>query len=369
MTFGEKVRVLRVERNLTLDALGELLGVAQNTISRWENGKSMPGEMSRRKIASAFGISLTSLMDGVASKSKARARLKLPPPGFGEVITKLRVERGMTAIAFAELLGVSNNTIYRWECGKNTPSGATCEKIAAVLGIPIDDLIHTVKTEVFSTESAGNQANAPKPLSFGESMKSYRKEQHLSAAAFGKMIGVSVNSISRWENDKCLPRNAIRQKIVAAIEMAANVPAAAAEPGYVPEKADDMSTTTEQATFGEIIKELRSERELSATAFGKLIGVSGKSIYVWESEKSIPRKATRVKIAETFGISESKLMDAADIRRSSQKKASKGKKRGKRTRKTNQRKALMDRIFTLSDSAQKKLTDYLKYLEYQTKKR
>ncbi len=46
------------------------------------------------------------------------------------------------------------------------------------------------------------------------------------------------------------------------------------------------------------LKSLRSRLELSAEDFGLLIGVSGKTIYMWEQENSEPRKAYIPKIAE-----------------------------------------------------------------------
>jgi transcriptional regulator with XRE-family HTH domain len=59
---------------------------------------------------------------------------------FGEKITKLRDERDLTEIAFAKLVGVSNNTVSRWERGKNIPQKAVRIRIADALGISMDEL-------------------------------------------------------------------------------------------------------------------------------------------------------------------------------------------------------------------------------------
>jgi DNA-binding transcriptional regulator YiaG len=42
---------------------------------------------------------------------------------------------------------------------------------------------------------------------------------------------------------------------------------------------------------------LRKRLGLSATDFGRLVGVSGQSVYAWESKKATPRKAQLASIA------------------------------------------------------------------------
>ena len=47
--LGQEIKERRASMNLTQGELGELLGVALNTVSRWENGSSSPesGQMLR----------------------------------------------------------------------------------------------------------------------------------------------------------------------------------------------------------------------------------------------------------------------------------------------------------------------------------
>ncbi len=73
-------------------------------------------------------------------------------------------------------------------------------------------------------------------------------------------------------------------------------PVAAAGIAFVPEaKADGRTAPRFQA------RGLRTHREkigLSAEDYGKLVGVSGLTIYNWEKEKSKPRKSQIPKIAD-----------------------------------------------------------------------
>lgn len=50
------------------------------------------------------------------------------------------------------------------------------------------------------------------------------------------------------------------------------------------------------------LKSLRARLELGASEFGKLVGVSGQTIYNWESEKATPRRAQLIALAAIRGI-------------------------------------------------------------------
>lgn len=62
MPIGEKIRSLRKERGLTQKKLGELCGIAEPTIRRYEVETLNPKIETVEKIASALGISAFQLM-------------------------------------------------------------------------------------------------------------------------------------------------------------------------------------------------------------------------------------------------------------------------------------------------------------------
>ena len=59
-----------------------------------------------------------------------------------ENITVLRKEAGMSQEALAEAVGVSRQTIAKWETGESVPDVLHCDRIAEVFEISLDDLIH-----------------------------------------------------------------------------------------------------------------------------------------------------------------------------------------------------------------------------------
>ena len=67
MTTGEKIKQLRKRENLTQEALGRLLGVQKNAISKWERGRveNVPAD-KLRALAKIFDVPTSYLVDSGA---------------------------------------------------------------------------------------------------------------------------------------------------------------------------------------------------------------------------------------------------------------------------------------------------------------
>lgn len=66
--------------------------------------------------------------------------------GGGEKLMKItlraaRVNKGLTQKEMAELVGVNNTTILKWEKGETYPDVINIRKIEEVLGVKYDDII------------------------------------------------------------------------------------------------------------------------------------------------------------------------------------------------------------------------------------
>lgn len=61
MSIGENIAKYRKAKGLTQEQLGELLGVTNQAVSKWESGISMPDVMMLPKISNALGITLDAL--------------------------------------------------------------------------------------------------------------------------------------------------------------------------------------------------------------------------------------------------------------------------------------------------------------------
>jgi transcriptional regulator with XRE-family HTH domain len=67
-------------------------------------------------------------------------------------------------------------------------------------------------------------------------------------------------------------------------------------------------STVKQSGFAERIKDLRTQKDLSASAFAKLANVTPASVWQWENNGTSPRAETLTTIAETFGVTEDYLL-------------------------------------------------------------
>lgn len=60
-TWGNQLRTLRIHRGMKLAELAEMSGVSSNQISKLEQGKVEPTEITKSKLAKAFGMKVAEL--------------------------------------------------------------------------------------------------------------------------------------------------------------------------------------------------------------------------------------------------------------------------------------------------------------------
>lgn len=78
MTFGKKLKELRLENNLTQTQLGQLLNVSKANISKYENNQLEPNLDTLNKISEEFNVSIdyligtdiTNVKRGISEKEK-----------------------------------------------------------------------------------------------------------------------------------------------------------------------------------------------------------------------------------------------------------------------------------------------------------
>jgi len=63
MKLGEKIKLLRKQKNISQEVFANYLGISFQAISKWENGNTMPDVTMIPAIASFFGVSTDELFD------------------------------------------------------------------------------------------------------------------------------------------------------------------------------------------------------------------------------------------------------------------------------------------------------------------
>ena len=64
MTLGERIASLRKEKGLSQEALGELVGVTRQAVSKWETGAADPSTANLLALAKLYGVSAEELLRG-----------------------------------------------------------------------------------------------------------------------------------------------------------------------------------------------------------------------------------------------------------------------------------------------------------------
>lgn len=88
MEFGEKIKQLRQEQNLTQEDLAEKLYVTRQAVSRWECGARFPDLHMAKKIAVVFDVTVDELLSGeeVQQNIEKRPVLENPRDNVVEII-------------------------------------------------------------------------------------------------------------------------------------------------------------------------------------------------------------------------------------------------------------------------------------------
>ncbi len=63
MTLGERIASLRKEKGLSQEALGDLVGVSRQAVSKWEADRALPDVHNCVAMSRALGVSLAALLD------------------------------------------------------------------------------------------------------------------------------------------------------------------------------------------------------------------------------------------------------------------------------------------------------------------
>jgi len=101
--FSTKIKILRQENHLTQEEFGKIFGIVKSTVSMYENGKSIPDDKLKSKIADYFNVSIDWLM----GRTDIRNVLKIE---CDERVAKVIHELGLDVVnKFLELETMSEN--------------------------------------------------------------------------------------------------------------------------------------------------------------------------------------------------------------------------------------------------------------------
>ena len=133
--FGENLKELLKEREMTGKQLAIDIGVAAPTITRYTNGERMPDINILVSIADYFNCSTDFLFDREPDNQNLKFK-KCPP--FSEQIVILAKHFRPTYDAFYSDAEISESTFYEWKKGESLPTLESIIKIADKFECRID---------------------------------------------------------------------------------------------------------------------------------------------------------------------------------------------------------------------------------------
>ena len=150
ISMARGIKLHRVSSRMSQDELSRLLGVPENTLSRWEAGVLFPKIRFVSKLAQIFGVSELDLLCPEKEGEEDPEALKVKNVRFWgtleekvvKEIKRLRLIRGMSQQDLGKKVGVTLLTISRWERGIEKPDVGFLPKFAEAFGITEEELLN-----------------------------------------------------------------------------------------------------------------------------------------------------------------------------------------------------------------------------------
>lgn len=122
LTMGDKLRLARLERGLTLTQLASETGLSPSHLSDIERGHAIPAVETLSAIAAALRVRMSDL-------------IRQDTATLGEKIQRLRANLGISRQELARSAGLSPSFIAQLEDGKARASLDSVERLATALGV------------------------------------------------------------------------------------------------------------------------------------------------------------------------------------------------------------------------------------------
>lgn len=188
---GEKIKALRKKHGLTLEEVGNAVGVGKSTVRKWETG--MIANMRRDKIADlakALHTTPAYLMgweENNTQKQEANADPELSSGNmsFGTKLRDLRVAHGLTQTQLGEKLNLSKSNISKYESDDIEPNFAALKSISKLFNVSIDYLLErTDESDLSTKKQAAETDSLPKEEITEQVISLYRKMNARERRAF-----------------------------------------------------------------------------------------------------------------------------------------------------------------------------------------
>lgn len=191
--FGNKIRELRLSRNLTQAELSRLIGISKSSVVNYETGTRKIPLTLIRKFADFFNVSLDDLL-GITEELESTVleteNHKDVYKNFGLKIKQLRRENNITQTELAKALGITQSTVVAIEKGLRKIPIDLLTAFSDFFKIPVDDLIGATSKE----------ESTPEYEVLAKNLKDFRSKRNLSREELALDLGIKPELLASYES-------------------------------------------------------------------------------------------------------------------------------------------------------------------------
>ena len=153
MSVGERIKELRLNKGMTMEEFGELIGgVKKSSVNNWEKGENIPNKERLKKIAGIGGKSVTEFFGDSLTDNRYKS--------FGVRVKVIRKSLGLTMKEFGIRMGnpvASDSIVSRWEKGKSFPNNERLKRIAEIGDISVEELLYGKQGKITTNNITATQ--------------------------------------------------------------------------------------------------------------------------------------------------------------------------------------------------------------------
>lgn len=193
-SFGERLKSLRVSKNLSQMDVAKLIKTSKSSINMYERNEREPGIETVIALADLFGVDL----DYLLGRSKRTNSNKQYPYTESIRIRELRQSKGISMKEASRLLGMPYTTYVNYEKGLREPTTEGWIQLAKFFGVSVDFLMGR-KCENNHLVSFDQRVRQSETI--GDRIKSRRIALGLTVDQVAEKIGKNRSTVYRYESN------------------------------------------------------------------------------------------------------------------------------------------------------------------------
>lgn len=212
--ISERIKELRLSRQMTQTEFGNVFGIVKSTISLYESGKSTPNDQIKTKICEYFNVSMDYLLgitDISSSNSPPQERTGANEEAGGNLAYWIR-KTGLSYAEVAEKVGVSESLLEDYCSGCMEPPLEVLEGLAKLCSVSTDCLLGFRE----KSRPAGPDGNIPFRFDpeISRRLKSLAQQMEETYGAIADQLGIEESEVFNFFEYGFVPHISIFAKIV-----------------------------------------------------------------------------------------------------------------------------------------------------------